>query len=713
MFELAEEAASRSLSRDSEALFRLFVDSVRDYAMFVLDPQGVVSSWNSGAERIKGYCFDEIVGQNFSKFYPPEDVAAGKCERALEVAAREGRFEEEGLRVRKDGSRFWANVVITALRDGSGALVGFAKVTRDLSAQRRAEEERLRLLALEEANRLKDEYLALEKAARRVADEARLLLTATIRSIGDAVVVADDAGRVTLMNPAAERLTGHGLSSALGCPAGKIVRLVDEAERRELQNPVERVLAGRKASEGAHSALLITQGGGEVPVSDTATAIRDDAGRVRGVIVVLRDVTAERRARLRAGFLSDASGVLAATFDYHQALEQLGELAVSRFADYFAVDLFESNAGVTRVVTRHALPGRSDTVVELEAAVSELVARAARTGASELRSEPLRAADSDREGLARELVAELLVVPFTNGPHVLGTLTFAVVASGRTFDERDRAAAEALGWRVGSAIQNARAYLAEQRAREAADLMNRAKDNFLATISHELRTPLNSVLGWAQILIRGALDPEKGKRALRTIERNARAMDRLIEDLLDVSRIIAGKLRLELAELEFGTLVEQALDSLRPAAEEKKISVSYRGAGGPLVVLGDATRLVQVISNLLNNAVKFTPEGGHVAVSLSGEDRFAVLRVKDDGQGIDPTFFPHLFNPFRQANAGGSHGVRGLGLGLAISRNLVQAHAGGIEVESRGIGQGATFTVRLPLALAKEEKARGGAPLPS
>jgi PAS domain S-box-containing protein len=697
---------SRPQLRESEALFRLFVDSVRDYAMFVLDPNGIVTSWNTGAQRIKGYTLDEIVGQHFSKFYPREDVDAGKCERELLVASHEGRFEDEGWRLRKDGSRFWANVVITALRDGTGSLIGFAKVTRDLTERRRAEEERLRLVALEEANRLKDEFLALETAARRVADEARLSMSAMIRSIGDAVLVADDEGRVTLMNPAAERLSGVWLSGALGRPARHVLRLIDEETRVALENPVDRVLGTREPVDSSRPALLVREDAREVPVSDTTTAIRDESGAIRGVIVVLRNVTAERRERLRDALLADATGMLTATFDYRRALVQVGDMAVARFADFCAIDLFESSEHTTRVVTVHSFRSPLPALTELESVARELMARVVRTGLSAFPRVPLQPSDLDADESTIEVASPVLVVPITNGPRVLGAMTLAVAAPGRFFDEQDLAAAEELGWRVGSAIQNARGYLAEQHAREAADMTNRAKDNFLATISHELRTPLNSVLGWSQILSRADLDPTKRERARATIERNARAMDRLIEDLLDVSRIIAGKLRLELTELELGTLVEQALDTLKPAAEAKDIAVSYSTDQQSVLVLGDAARLLQVVSNLLNNAVKFTQVGGHVTVTLRSRAGFAELRVEDDGQGIDPIFVPHLFDPFRQATSSGTRSSRGLGLGLAISRNLVQAHAGSIDVESEGLGRGATFTVRLPLP-ATESDDRG------
>ncbi len=227
--------------------FRLLVESVRDYAIFVLDTNGIVRTWNLGAQRIKGYEASEIIGQHFSAFYLSEDKA--KCAGELEIAEREGRFEDEGLRVRKDGSRFWANVVITALRNEAGVLVGFAKVTRDLTERHRAEEQRIRLAQSEEANRVQREFLDREREARRLAEEARTALSTTLASIGDGVIATDAGGLVTVINPVAERLSGWTADEAIGRPFNELFRIVDEVTNEPIESPIDRALREGKVVE--------------------------------------------------------------------------------------------------------------------------------------------------------------------------------------------------------------------------------------------------------------------------------------------------------------------------------------------------------------------------------------------------------------------------------------------------------------------------------
>ncbi len=245
--------------------------------------------------------------------------------------------------------------------------------------------------------------------------------------------------------------------------------------------------------------------------------------------------------------------------------------------------------------------------------------------------------------------------------------------------------------------ERARLLVLEQAARKQAEEANRTKDEFLATLSHELRTPLNAILGWAQVLRTGKLDPAAGARALETIERNARSQAQLIDDLLDVSRIITGKLRLDFKPVELRRIIDAALETVRPAADAKGILLDI--SIGPLAspVLGDADRLQQVIWNLLSNAIKFTPRAGRVEVRLREEGGNAVIRVSDSGIGIRPDFLPYVFDRFRQADGSITRTHGGLGLGLSIVRHLVELHGGTAEVESTGEGEGATFTVRLPL----------------
>jgi signal transduction histidine kinase len=239
----------------------------------------------------------------------------------------------------------------------------------------------------------------------------------------------------------------------------------------------------------------------------------------------------------------------------------------------------------------------------------------------------------------------------------------------------------------------------EQAARAQAEEANRLKDEFLATISHELRTPLNHMLGWVMMLRSGSLQAEKSAEALETIERNVRAQNRLVEDLLDVSRTVTGRMQLHIQPVAPAQLVEAALASVRPAAEAKGVRLQVALDSRPGTISGDPDRLQQVIWNLVSNAIKFTPKGGRVQARIERLNSHVEIKVSDTGEGIAPEFLPHVFDRFSQADGSSKRRYGGLGLGLAIVRHLVELHGGSVRVESPGLGQGATFTVVLPLTI--------------
>jgi PAS domain S-box-containing protein len=278
---------------------------------------------------------------------------------------------------------------------------------------------------------------------------------------------------------------------------------------------------------------------------------------------------------------------------------------------------------------------------------------------------------------------------FDEGGRVTG-----LVGISRDITERKRA-------------EEARLELArEQAARAEAEAANRLKDEFLATISHELRTPLTAILGWAKLLADGHVSEDKAAGAFAAIYRNARAQAQLIDDLLDVSRVITGKLRIEVVPLDLAAVVEAAAAVVRPAAEAKRVGLEVRIEGEALNTEGDPARLQQVVWNLLSNAVKFTPAGGRVEARVRRAGPQLEVAVGDTGQGIEPEFLPHVFERFRQADMGTTRRHGGLGLGLAIVRHLVELHGGTVTAASGGEGEGSTFTVRLPARAARE----GGRP---
>jgi signal transduction histidine kinase len=244
----------------------------------------------------------------------------------------------------------------------------------------------------------------------------------------------------------------------------------------------------------------------------------------------------------------------------------------------------------------------------------------------------------------------------------------------------------------------------EQQARLQAQAANRAKDEFLATLSHELRTPLNAILGWARLLASGHLDEATARRAVEIIERNTRLQAQLIEDLLDISRIITGKLRLDLKAVPVRSILDAAVDSVRPAADAKRIGLDFDLDGAGDAILCDPARMQQVIWNLLSNAIKFTPDGGRVSISARRVAGSVSILVTDTGAGIDPDFLPFVFDRFRQQDPATTRSVGGLGLGLAIVRHLVELHGGTVEAHSPGEGRGATFVVTIPVAPVRSDQ---------
>jgi signal transduction histidine kinase/ActR/RegA family two-component response regulator len=308
-------------------------------------------------------------------------------------------------------------------------------------------------------------------------------------------------------------------------------------------------------------------------------------------------------------------------------------------------------------------------------------------------------------------IVEILVVPLLIANQPLGTIWVVSHDEHRRFDREDLRLMKSLANFTAAALysSNARQAAEESARREqaaravseaaqnAAEQANRLKDEFLAVLSHELRSPLNPILGWAKLLQTRKFDEEKTAYALATIERNAKLQSQLMEDLLDVSRILQRKLSLKVSSVDLSAVIEVALDTVRLAAQAKSIELKTKFEPNVAQVLGDPSRLQQVVWNLLSNAVKFTPSGGHVEIRLESVGTQAQIQVSDTGKGIDPEFLPHVFDYFRQADNTTTRTFGGLGLGLAIARQIVELHGGTVHAESEGDDKGATFTVLLPI----------------
>ncbi|HEY3497309.1 MAG TPA: ATP-binding protein [Polyangiaceae bacterium] len=707
----------RSLPQDD---YRLLVESVVDYAIFMLDAGGRVASWNLGAAKIKGYQASEIIGRHFSTFYPPEDVEARKPEKELEIASEAGRVEDEGWRVRKDGSRFWASVVITALRDERGNLRGFGKVTRDLTERRRAEETERALLKEQTARAVAEQA---EVGLRLSEERYRSLsqrLEIVLEGVADGITVQDRSGRVVFANSAAARLCGFETPDELmSTPPAQVVERFDVLDENDRPFPPED-LPGRRVLAGAPfgSAVLHVRDrrtGQDRWSSIRATPVLASDGTPDLAINIWHDVSAARLEERRQRYLADATTALGASLDKDEMLATLGWLLVPTLGDWCAIYLLEGER-LRGVTSTHADPEKLELTEEYRRSfdpnpnAEHGVWEAVRSGAAyvhnQITDEMLAHGSqsaSHLELLRRLGMHAVLAAPIRVRNRVLGAFCLVKSAPGRSYGSTQLELAEEMGRRAGVALENAKLYQDAQDAARAADEAartaeeaSRAKDEFLATVSHELRTPLSAILGWSKLLRDRVTDPAM-KKPIEVIHRNAQAQVKIIDDILDVSRVITGKFKLEASATDLVALVVDAIDVVRPSAMAKRIQIEFLPYRNFCLLVADAERLRQVVWNLLSNAVKFTEAEGKIQVSVKQDNSTVVLAVKDSGIGIDPAFLPYVFDRFRQADSSTTRRVSGLGLGLALVRHIVELHGGRVAVTSSGLNQGSTFTIILPI----------------
>jgi PAS domain S-box-containing protein len=508
-----DEAASNlsgplNLGSITNTDYRLMIDSIADYAIFFLDPSGIVLSWNTGARLLKGYEAHEVLGRHLSIFYPPELLEKNWPQHELEVAAAMGQFQDEGWRLRKDGTRFWSSVVITRLTGADGKLRGFSKITRDLS-HRRQQDDLLR---------------ASEERFRLIVDGVK----------DYAIFMLDPSGYIVSWNTGAKANKGYEAHEIIG----KHFSVFYPPEVAATGFPDKELKVAREVGRFEDEGWRVRKDGSRFWASVIITALFDETGRHRGFAKITRDLTERRRI---------------------STLEDEGR----------------------RITT------------------------------------------------------------------------------------------------------------------------------FLAMLGHELRNPLTPISNAVAIMERlgQAVDTKTLARMNSIISRQLKQITRLVDDLLDVGRITSGKIHLESKPVQLSDVVEEAVEMLKPSADAKHHALVFRDPVPDLWITGDRARMIQVVCNLLNNAIKFTPDGGRIEVQLRQAGAHAELSVSDNGPGIAPSHLPRVFMLFSQGDQEISRPQGGLGLGLTLVEQLVTLHGGDISAFSKGMpGEGVEFVIRLPCVAAPLER---------
>jgi PAS domain S-box-containing protein len=488
-------------------LYKLLVEQAKDYALFLLDREGRIMSWNAGAQRLKGYAAEEIVGRHFSTFYTREALESGWPQHELKVATAEGRFEDEGWRVRKDGSRFWANVVITALRDDDGRLLGFSKITRDLTDRKLHEE-----------------------ALRQSEERFRLLIEGVLDY---AIFMLDTDGVVTSWNAGAERIKGYKRDEILG----KHVSRFFLPEDLEAGKPWEELAAARRDGRAESEGWRVRKNGERFWARAVLSALYDGAGRLRGFTKITQDLTDRRHLQ-----------------DLEKATQNVNE--------------------------------------------------------------------------------------------------------------------------------------------------------FIATLAHELRNPLAPIRTAVQVMARAPAGDPAQERMRQTIERQSAQLARIVNDMIDISRITRGAIAIEHGPVDLAEVARRAAEAAAPLIDAAGHKLDLELPAQPVWVEGDLHRLTQLATNLLNNAARYTPKGGAISLSVGAEGSHVHLRVRDNGRGIEPELLERIFDMFVQGRPPLKRVAGGLGIGLALSRKLAELHGGALDARSDGPGKGSEFTLRLPLAQAGRRAAR-------
>ncbi len=644
--------------RESEARFRSVVEAVPGH-LWTATPEGAIDFAGPWLPRFTGNPVHQLFGAAWESVVHPDDLPGTLARWHASLASGERYTAEFRIRGREDDYRWFLTQAVSR-RDAQGRVLKWFGYSTDIQ-ETRAAQEALKAQAL---------------VTQSITDNATL-----------ALFIMDEQQQCTFMNPAAERLTGYTIAEVRGRPLHEVVHHTrPDGRPYPLEEcPIERAYPENNQVQGEE--VFVHRDGHFYPVAFTVSPIRGE-GAILGTIIEVRDIAGERRAREERDRLfreaEEGRRILQALMDHIPegiaiaAAPDVSIRMVSRFGQELASRPPDTLTGIP--ADTHAERWgifHADGVTA--ASPEELPLTRATLGGEQVTDEEWTLRQPD--GRCVPILCNAAPIRDEGGSIVGGVIAW------RDITERKRAEAE-----------RERLLVAAEAALAEAEHANRMKDEFLANLSHELRTPLNAIVGWVKLLRSGPPDAEELTEGLEVIDRNAMAQAHLVEDLLDLSRIGSGQFALDPRPVALAEVIAAASAAVGPAARARDIRLTQELDPRAVPILGDPTRLQQVVWNLLNNAVKFTPRDGTVEVRMEQVDSQVEITVSDSGQGIAPEFLPHVFERFRQADGSLTRRHGGLGLGLAIVKQLVELHGGTVHASSPGEGQGSTFVVRLPIA---------------